>query len=105
MKLLKFFPNIIIVSKKKITHTLLWVIFISFLKLVLLNSSKEQQLNFLLNNNIQITQKENEILYKYIKENISIIDNGNVKSLLFNDRLNLNLNLKNKIYQLLIRFI
>lgn len=105
MKLLMFFPNIFIVSKKKITHTLLWVIFISFLKLVLLNSSKEQQLNFLLNNNIQITQKENEILYKYIKENIAIIDNGNVKSLLFNDRLNLNLNLKNKIYQLLIRFI
>lgn len=81
------------------------MIFLNIAKVILANQTVSSLDKFFKKNGVVLKSQELEILNLYIKKNQDLITLKNFSSFLYSNQLDLDLSTKDKIYQVLKRFI
>lgn len=84
---------------------MIWVIFLDLISILLNKCDKKTLYTFFRNKNVILTDHELSTLFNYIKINSNKINERNYQSFLYSCNLKLPLELKNKIYNVLVRFV
>ena len=84
---------------------MIWVIFLDLISILLNKCDKKTLYTFFRNKNVILNDYELSTLFNYIKINSNKINERNYQSFLYSSNLKLPLELKNKIYNVLVRFV
>lgn len=81
------------------------MVFLNIAKVILANQTISSLDKFFKKNRVELKPQELEVLNLYIKKNQDLITLKNFSSFLYSNQLDLDLSTKDKIYQVLKRFI